>query len=132
MESKDPMPATFASGLNGIFLGGLPLISVAQEILAPFAVRSSFPCLCVSVVNHALQLMPLLPATSHQPTHPSIVDTSPTSFPVSFAFKNRRRIFPLRVFGNADTNSNAEGVAIGPNSRRTCSINVADKASDGT
>ena len=63
--------------------------------------------------------------------HPSMVDTSPTSAPVSLAFRKRRRIFPERVLGSAVTNSRAAGVAIGPSSRRTCSISAAPSASDG-
>src|ERR1700688_2842116 len=66
------------------------------------------------------------------PGQPSIVETSPASTPASFAFRNRRRIFPDRVLGNDATNSSEEGVAIGPSSLRTCSISAAASASDAT
>ena len=49
----------------------------------------------------------------------SSVDRSPISAPVSCAFNNRRMIFPERVLGSAGTNLMAEGVAMGPISRRT-------------
>ena len=63
---------------------------------------------------------------------PSMVETSPASTPASLAFRKRRRIFPDLVLGKEATNSNDEGVAIGPSSRRTCSISAADSASEAT
>ena len=41
-------------------------------------------------------------------------------------------ILPERVLGSEATNSSELGVAIGPSSRRTCSISAAAKDSDGT
>ena len=63
---------------------------------------------------------------------PSMVETSPASTPASFALRKRRRIFPDLVFGNEATNSSDDGVAIGPSSRRTCSMSAADSASEAT
>src|SRR3954469_24209286 len=55
----------------------------------------------------------------------SNVDRSPISAPVACAFNKRRIILPERIFGKPATNSIAPGVAIGPSSRRTWSINAA-------
>ena len=63
---------------------------------------------------------------------PSIVETSPASTPASLALRKRRRILPERVLGSDATNSSELGVAIGPSSRRTCSIRAAASASEGT
>jgi hypothetical protein len=63
---------------------------------------------------------------------PSIVETSPASTPASLALRKRRRIFPDRVLGKDATNSNDDGVAIGPSSLRTCSMSAAERASEAT
>ena len=50
----------------------------------------------------------------HRGNHSSRVEISPGSMPSSRAFKTRRMILPLRVFGSRSTYSISAGTAMGP------------------
>ena len=125
--------------------GTLSQGKLAMTPLAParfkITLQPFIPSIATSPADELPAIHPSISALSGPAVDPSLnigapyssnVVISPGSKPSSWALSRRRMILPERVLGSTGVNSNSEGTAMGPNSRRTWFLSAATISSDGS